>query len=114
MENKKKINKDYVISVRCTKDEKNKIKILAENACKKDSEYILSRCIPSEQRKQTIRKCEQKVLICHRKRQDDLNRIRRVVNQYKDDSVSNPVIEELSVILDGLEDELYAEVKYFR
>ena len=114
MSNNKKVNKDCVISVRCSEDDKTKLKQLAEKAGKNDSEYILSRCIPAEQRKQTIRKCEQKVWICQIKRQENLNKIRRVVDRYKDDATSDHIVGELTVILDELEDELYAEVKDFR
>lgn len=110
----KRVNKDCIISVRCSEEEKIKLKLLAEKADKKESEYILSRCIPAEQRKQKIRKCEQKVLICQRKRQEDLNKIRRVVDRYKDDAASNLIVGELTVILDGLEDELYAETENTR
>ena len=114
MSNNKKVNKDCVISVRCSEDDKSKLKRLAEKAGKNDSEYILSRCIPSVQRRQTIRKCNQKVLICQRKRQDDINKIRRCVNQYNGNSACKAIVEELISIIDGLEDDLYAETNNTR
>lgn len=94
------------ISIRCTIKEKERINKLAKDKGMKNTEYIVSMCIPDKPKKE-------KTIRCLRESQEMINKIKYTIEIYKN---GNPdeLILRLEDILKEEEDRIYARTTSFR
>ena len=103
---KVKENKTGNISIRCTVKEKEKINKLAKDKGMKNTEYIVSMCIPDKPKKEmTIR--------CLRESQEMINQIKYLIEKYKNGD-PDEFIFKLEDIIKEEEDRIYARTTSFR
>ena len=94
------------ISIRCTVREKEKINKLAKDKGMKNTEYIVSMCIPDKPKKE-------KTIRCLRESQEMINQIKYIIAEYKNGDIDDLILK-LEDIINEEEERIHARTTSFR